>query len=59
MVKKALSQVSVNHSNAHLVKLYATELNLFYGKYSFALHNLWLLPNIRKKFSILHKITFI
>ena len=43
MVKKALSQVSVNHSNAHLVKLYATELNLFYGIYSFALHNLWLL----------------
>ena len=42
MVKKALSQVSVNHSNGHLVKLYATELNLFYGKYSFALHNLWL-----------------
>ena len=26
MVKKALSQVSVNHSNGHLVKLYATEL---------------------------------
>ena len=42
MVKKALSQVSVNHSNGHLVKLYATELNLFDGKYSFALHNLWL-----------------
>ena len=42
MVKKALSQVSVNHSNGHLVKLYATELNLVYGKYSFALHNLWL-----------------
>ena len=42
MVKKALLQVSVNHSNGHLVKLYATELNLFYGKYSFALHNLWL-----------------
>ena len=42
MVKKALSQVSVNHSNAQLVKLCATELNLFYGKYSFALHNLWL-----------------
>ena len=42
MVKKDLSQVSVNHSNVHLVKLYATELNLFYGKYSFALHNLWL-----------------
>ena len=39
MVKKALSQVSVNHSNCHLVKLYATELNLFYGKYSFALHS--------------------
>ena len=30
MVKKAFSQVSVNHSNGHLVKLYATELNLFY-----------------------------
>ena len=58
-VKKALSKVSVNHSNAHLVKLYATELNLFYGKYSFALHNLWLLPNISRNFSILHKITFI
>ena len=42
MVKKALLQVSVNHSNGHLVKLYATELNLFYGKYSFAIHNLWL-----------------
>ena len=42
MVKKAVLQVSVNHSNGHLVKLYATELNLFYGKYSFALHNLWL-----------------
>ena len=55
MVKKALSQVSVNHSNCHLVKIYATELNLFYGKYSFALHNLWLFLN----FSILHKITFI
>ena len=39
MVKKALSQVSVNHSNGLLVKLYATELNLFYAKYSFALHN--------------------
>ena len=59
MVKKALSQVSVNHSNGHLVKLYATELNLFYGKYSFALHNLWLLPNISRNFSILHKITLI
>ena len=59
MVKKALSQVSVNHSNGHLVKLYATELNLFYGKYSFALQNLWLLPNISRIFSILHKITFI
>ena len=42
MVKKALSQVSVNHSNDHLVKLYAIELNLFHGKYKFALHNLWL-----------------
>ena len=42
MVKKALSQVSVNHSNGHMVKLYATELNLFDEKYSFALHNLWL-----------------
>ena len=42
MVKTALLQVSVNHSNGHLVKLYATELNLFYGKYSFAIHNLWL-----------------
>ena len=59
MVEKALSQVTVNHSNAHLVKLYATELNLFDGKYSFALHNLWLLPNISRNFSILHKITFI
>ena len=29
MVKKALSQISINHSNGHLVKLYATELNLF------------------------------
>ena len=48
MVKKALSQVSVNHSNGHLVKLFATELNLFYGKYSFGLHNLWLLPNISR-----------
>ena len=56
MVKKALSQVSVNHSNGHLVKLYATELNLFYV---FALHNLWLLPNISRNFSILHKITLI
>ena len=55
----ALSQVSVNHSNGHLVKLYATELNLCYGKYSFALHNLWLLPYISRNFSILHKITFI
>ena len=59
MVKKALSQVSVHHSNGHLVKLYATELNLFYGKYSFALHNLWLLPNISRNFSILHKLNFI
>ena len=60
MVKKALSQVSVDHSNGHLViELYATELNLFYGKYSFALHNLWLLPNISRNFSISHKITFI
>ena len=42
MAKKALSQVSVNHSNGHLVKLYATALNLFDGNYSFALHNLWL-----------------
>ena len=42
MVKKALSQVSANHSNAHLVKLCATELNIFYGNYSFALQNLWL-----------------
>ena len=59
MVKKALSQVSVYHSNGHLVKLYSTKLNLFYGKYSFALHNLWLLPNISSNFSILNKITFI
>ena len=57
MVKKALSQVSVNHSSGHLVKLYATEVNLLYEKYSFALHNLWLLPNISRNFSILHKIT--
>ena len=59
MVKEALSQVSINHSNVHLVKLYATEVNLIYEKYSFALHNLWLLPNISRNFSILHKITFI
>ena len=59
MVKEALSQVSVNHSNVHLVKLYATEVNLLYEKYSFALHNLWLLPNISRNFSSLHKITFI
>ena len=59
MVKKALLQVSVNHSNGHLVKLYATELTSFYGKYSFALHNLLLLPNFSRNFSILHKITFI
>ena len=59
MVKKALSQVSVNHSSGHLDKLYANEVNLLYGKYSFALHNLWLLPNISRNFSILHKITFI
>ena len=59
MAKKALLQVSVNHSNGHLVKLYATELNLFFGKYSFALHNLLLLPIICRIFSILHKITFI
>ena len=59
MVKKALLHVSVNHSNGHLVKVYATELNLFYGKYSYALHNLWLLPYISRNFSILHKITFI
>ena len=59
MVKKVLLQFSVNQSKGHLVKLYATELNLFYGKYSFALHNLWLLPNISRIFSILHKITFI
>ena len=48
MAKKALLQVSVNHSNGHLVKLYATELNLFYGKYSFALHNLWLMVQQNK-----------
>ena len=59
MVKKALSHVSVNHSNVHLAKLYATELNFFYGKYSFALHNLCLLPYTSRNFSILHKITFI
>ena len=59
MVKKALLHVSVNHSNGHLVKVYAAELNLFYGKYSFALHNLWLLPYISRNLSILHKITFI
>ena len=59
MVKKALLQVSVNHSNGHLVKLYATGLNLFYGKYSFALHNIWLLPNISRNISFLDKITFI
>ena len=59
MVKKALLQVSVNHSSGHLVKLYATEVNLLYEKYSFALHNLWLLPNISRNFSILRKITFI
>ena len=59
MVIKALSQVSVIHSNGRLVKLYATELNLFYGKYSFGLYNLWLIPYISRNFSILHKITFI
>ena len=59
MVKKALLQVIINHSNGLLIKLYATKLNLFDGKYSFALHNLWLLPNISRNFSILHKITFI
>ena len=59
MVKKALSQISLNHNSGHLVKLYATELNLLYGKYSFALHNLWLLPKISRNFSILHKITFL
>ena len=59
MVKKALSQVSVNHSNGHLVKLYATELNLFYGKYSFAQSQPMAVPNISRNFSILHKITFI
>ena len=59
MVKKALSQISVNHSSGKLVKLYATELNLLYGKYGFALHNLWLLSNISRNFSILHKITFL
>ena len=59
MVKKALLQVSVNHSNGHLLKLYATELNLFNGKYSFALHNPWLLPNTSRNLSIMHKITFI
>ena len=59
MVKKALSQVSVNDSSGHLVKLYANEVNLLYEKYSFALHNLWLLPNISRNFSTLHKITFI
>ena len=46
MVKKALSQVSVNHSSGNLVKLYATGLNLVYRKYSFALENLWLLHNL-------------
>ena len=59
MVKKALSQVSVNHSNGHLVKLYATELNLFYGKYSFVFSQPLAVPNISRNFSILHKITYI
>ena len=59
MVKKTFSQVFVNYSNFYLVKLYATELNLFYGKYSFALYNIRLLPNTSINFTILHKITFI
>ena len=39
--------VSANHSSGHLVKLYATELILVYGKdiVIFALQNLWLLHN--------------
>ena len=31
MVKKALLQVIINHSNGLLIKLYATKLNLFDG----------------------------
>ena len=42
---EAFFGVSANHSSGHLVKLYATELNLVYGKDFFALHNLWLLHN--------------
>ena len=46
-VFEAFFGVSANHSSGHLVKLYATELNLVFGKdiVIFALHNLWLLHN--------------
>ena len=30
MVKKALLQISLNHNSGHLVKLYATELNIIW-----------------------------
>ena len=55
VIIKIWSKRPFRKSSGHLVKLYATEVNLLYEKYSFALHNLWLLPNISRNFSILHK----